>query len=382
MAGLYIHIPFCKKRCSYCSFISYEHKAHLIRRYLDAIKKEARIVSNLDLLDGLTFDTLYIGGGTPSLIPPRQLAKLMDYLFSVLPMATNRQIEMTLECNPESVTRDLIETAKDVGINRISLGVQDLTKEGLTLLGRIHSTDHVNKAAEIVRSAGIGNLSVDLIYCLPGQDPDWLIKTLNRILTLTPSHISAYELSLEPDTPLWRLHKKKRIKLPDDELRYLLTKRLEDYLGSQGFFQYEISNFAKTGFQCRHNKNYWRCGDYLGLGCSAVSYLHGKRDFNTKKLETYIKMLDNGKRPVVESEHLEEEKRFREAFVIGLRMTQGINAKELEKRFGVDPFYYYSSSLLEKMKRNGVMKLDKASGTIRLTERGRDVSNFVLGYFV
>ncbi len=381
MAGLYIHIPFCKKRCSYCSFISYEHKAHLIRRYLDAIKKEARIVSNLDLLDGLTFDTLYIGGGTPSLIPPRQLAKLMDYLFSVLPMATNRQIEMTLECNPESVTRDLIETAKDVGVNRISLGVQDLTKEGLTLLGRIHSTDHVNKAAEIVRSAGIGNLSVDLIYCLPGQDPDWLIKTLNRILTLTPSHISAYELSLEPDTPLWRLHKKKRIKLPDDELRYLLTKRLEDYLGSQGFFQYEISNFAKTGFQCRHNKNYWRCGDYLGLGCSAVSYLHGKRDFNTKKLETYIKMLDNGKRPVVESEHLEEEKRFREAFVIGLRMTQGINAKELEKRFGVDPFYYYSS-LLEKMKRNGVMKLDKASGTIRLTERGRDVSNFVLGYFV
>ncbi len=381
MAGLYIHIPFCKKRCSYCSFISYEHKAHLIRRYLDAIKKEARIVSNLDLLDGLTFDTLYIGGGTPSLIPPRQLAKLMDYLFSVLPMATNRQMEMTLECNPESVTGDLIETAKDVGINRISLGVQDLTKEGLTLLGRIHSTDHVNKAAEIVRSAGIGNLSVDLIYCLPGQDPDWLIKTLNRILTLTPSHISAYELSLEPDTPLWRLHKKKRIKLPDDELRYLLTKRLEDYLGSQGFFQYEISNFAKTGFQCRHNKNYWRCGDYLGLGCSAVSYLHGKRDFNTKKLETYIKMLDNGKRPVVESEHLEEEKRFREAFVIGLRMTQGINAKELEKRFGVDPFYYYSS-LLEKMKRNGVMKLDKASGTIRLTERGRDVSNFVLGYFV
>lgn len=381
MAGLYIHIPFCKKRCSYCSFISYEHKAHLIRRYLDAIKKEAGIVSNLDLLDGLTFDTLYIGGGTPSLIPPRQLAKLMDYLFSVLPMATNRQMEMTLECNPESVTRDLIETAKDVGINRISLGVQDLTKEGLTLLGRIHSTDHVNKAAEIVRSAGIGNLSVDLIYCLPGQDPDWLIKTLNRILTLTPSHISAYELSLEPDTPLWRLHKKKRIKLPDDELRYLLTKRLEDYLGSQGFFQYEISNFAKTGFQCRHNKNYWRCGDYLGLGCSAVSYLHGKRDFNTKKLETYIKMLDNGKRPVVESEHLEEEKRFREAFVIGLRMTQGINAKELEKRFGVDPFYYYSS-LLEKMKRNGVMKLDKASGTIRLTERGRDVSNFVLGYFV
>ncbi len=381
MAGLYIHIPFCKKKCPYCSFVSYEYNTHLMKRYLDTIKNEARIVSDLGHLNGLTFDTVYIGGGTPSLIPPKQLAKLIDSLFSLLPMETTRQIEMTLECNPESVTRNLIEAAKDIGVSRISLGVQDLTKEGLTLLGRIHSTDHVKKAADHIRNGGIVNLSVDLIYCLPGQDSSWLIKTLNRVLTLTPNHISAYELTLEPDTPLWRLHKQKRVRLPDDKLRYLLSKRLENYLDSHGFFQYEISNFAKNGFQCRHNENYWRCGDYLGLGCSAVSFLHGIRDFNTKKLQAYIKMVDDGRRPVVESEHLDEEKRFREAFVIGLRMTQGINAKVLEKRFGVDPFYYYSS-LLDKMKINGVMEFDKASGIIRLTKRGRDVSNFVLSYFV
>jgi len=354
---------------------------HHEKEYVSAIKQEAKILREQGFLEKIQIDTIYIGGGTPSLLAAPTARDLVDSLMELFAIDRKGLVEASLECNPESVNKPLLETLRDAGINRISLGIQDLTSGGLEILGRIHSPEDAIKACKLVRDVGFEELCVDIIYGLPGQDTRWLSKTLVRLIGLEPTHISAYELTLEDGTPLKQLVTKGEISLPSQERSLELTQFLEDFLNKQGFRQYEISNFAVPGHECVHNINYWMCGDYVGLGCGAVSFMGGTRYFNTKGLPEYMKRIQTGRLAFEERETLDIEARFRESFIMGLRMTKGIDRNLFITRFGIDPFKYYGKSL-ERMCSLGLMEAKEEHSTIRLTKRGRYISNYVLSYFV
>ncbi len=353
----------------------------MAKSYIEAIKKQVILIIDQGLTKGLTFNTVYIGGGTPSLIQAELISELLEHLFLQFPTVSPKDMEITIECNPESVTGSWIRKVKKTGINRISLGVQDLSDRGLGLLGRIHTSKEAIDAARIIKDQGLSNLSLDLIYCLPSQDLDWLENTLTRAISLDPAHISAYELTVEPGTRFARKMKRKTLKLPDQDASLALTRLVEGFLHSHGFFQYEISNFSRPDRECKHNINYWTGGQYLGLGCGAVSFINGIRYFNIKDLDTFIKRIERDDCAIEYQEKLDNEARFRETLVMWLRMTSGAKAQVLEERFGIDLFTYYGP-LLDRLGEKGVIEADKGSGTLKLTERGRHISNYVLSYLV
>ncbi len=381
MAGLYIHIPFCKKKCDYCSFVSFENSLHNAEKYIKALEKEARSWIESGYLKDIDFETIYFGGGTPSLLPPSLVERLTQNIFEIFGLKSSNNLEVSFECNPESVNRPLLETLKQAGINRISLGVQDLSERGLKCLGRIHSASDALRAGRLIKETGFRELSLDIIYAIPGQDQKWLRQTLDGICSLEPTHISAYELTLEEGTRFAQLVTQKELEMVDEDSRLLLTRFLEDYLGEKGFNQYEISNFALPGHECSHNINYWRCGEYVGLGCSAVSYLNGIRYFNTGNLNRYISLIQAGRTAVKETEKLSLEARFRETFTISLRMVKGVDRDFLTHRFRIDPFDYYRDTL-NRMCSLGLMRADPEQGNIRLTRKGRYIANYVLSHFV
>ncbi len=381
LAGLYIHIPFCRKKCPYCSFVSYEGRLDIINEYVCCLIREAEIVTGKGIADGLTFDSVYFGGGTPSLLPAGAISKLLDSLSSLLPLSPFKDKEISFECNPESVRKSLLTELAGAGINRVSLGVQDLTEKGLAILGRVHSVSSAKEAARLIRDFGFENFSIDIIYCLPGQDISMLELTLEQAFSLEPVHISAYELSVEGGTRLYDMVRKGKVLLQSDESRLHLTRFLEALLEDRGIYQYEISNFAEPGRQCSHNINYWKCGQYLGIGCGAVSYLNGTRYFNTPSLYRYMTMVKQGHVPVTEEERLDGEARFREAFVMWLRMTRGADLAAIKSRFGLDPLNYYGD-LVERMCAIGLMVIEDDKKRLRLSNRGRYIANYVLSQFV
>jgi len=381
LAGLYVHIPFCRKRCNYCSFVSFEGRLHLIRQYISCLKREALLTVEAGLTDGLSFDTVYFGGGTPSLLPPDSIHGLIDHLLSILPVSSKNGLEISFECNPESVHTPLLLNLKKAGVNRISLGIQDLTEKGLSTLGRIHSVSDAKRAARKIREFGFKNLSLDIIYGLPGQDVRLLERTLTEAASLGPTHVSAYELTVEKETRLYQKVQKAEITLPGQDERLELTRFLETFLETRGINQYEISNFARDGFECRHHVNYWKCGDYLGLGCGAVSYINGTRYFNTTDINNYMKRIESKKLPVSQKERLDRVTRLRETFVISLRMTMGVELISFKNRFGTDPLSHYGD-LIEEMCQNGLMEMNDRKTRLKLTERGRYISNYVLSHFV
>ncbi len=381
MAGLYVHIPFCRKRCNYCSFVSFEGRLNLIRQYISCLKREAVLTVETGLTDGLSFDTVYFGGGTPSLLPADSIPGLIDHLLSILPVSSENGLEISFECNPESVHTPLLHALRKAGVNRMSLGIQDLTEKGLSTLGRIHSVSDAKRAARKIREFGFKNLSLDIIYGLPGQDAGLLERTLTEAVSLCPTHVSAYELTVEKETRLYQMVKKGRVTLPSQDERLELTRFLETFLEANGINQYEISNFATDGFECRHNVNYWKCGDYLGLGCGAVSFLDGTRYFNTTDITDYMKRTEAKELPVSQRECLDRRTRFRETFVMSLRMTMGVELVSLKSRFQIDPLSHYGG-LIEEMCQNGLMEMDDRKTRLKLTERGRYISNYVLSHFV
>ncbi len=379
MPGIYIHIPFCKKKCLYCSFVSFEGKLDLEDKYFAALLKEIDIASNDQYLRNLTFDTIYFGGGTPSLVKARNIALCLKRLREKFTI--KKQPEISIELNPESVREKFLKKLKNEGINRVSLGAQDFTERGLKILGRVHSKDDIHVAVKKIKKSGIENLSLDLIFGIPGQNRKWLLKSLDEAISLGPKHLSCYELTLEEGTGLHKLKKTKSLKIPDEETLLELTVTLEEYLEERGLFQYEISNFSVPGYECKHNINYWLVKEYLGLGCGAVSYFNGKRRFNEKNLKKYLNAIGKGQLALKKIEILDREKAFREAFVIGLRLIKGIDTISFKRRFSIDPFQFYKSELSNMLKK-GLLMIDQDGKNIRLTKRGRYISNYVLSHFV
>jgi oxygen-independent coproporphyrinogen-3 oxidase len=320
---LYIHIPFCIRKCIYCDFFSVLYDESVAKTYIDALCQELYLKKDFST----TLKSIYIGGGTPSLLPSdcfRQLFNCLRNNFN-----SSSSAEITVEANPGTINESKINTMLSLGVNRLSIGIQSFNNDELKTLGRIHSSEDASRSIEIIKKEGINNFSVDLMYGIPGQTMDSWHNSISTAVGLSPTHISAYELTPEENTPLYKLIQSHKIDMPDEELILEMYNHAIDYFASCGYEHYEISNFALPGFKCMHNLNYWDRGEYIGVGTGAHSFINGRRSNNTKDITRYIEDLNNGIIPEIESAKPTSAEALKEFIFLGLRKTEGININEL-----------------------------------------------------
>jgi len=367
--GLYLHIPFCKSKCIYCDFYSLPRREGEMGRYCRAL--ETHLAQTAPRAAGHRVDTVYVGGGTPSLLPNGALEGLLETVKRHY--ALDSGAECTFEANPESC-RDAarLERLRRAGFDRISLGLQSADDGALKALGRLHTFAQGREAVAAARQAGFGNLSLDLMYGLPGQTLSGWLETLERVLELEPEHLSCYGLKPEENTPLWS----RRATLPDDDAQAEMYLAAAERLEQAGWRQYEISNFAKPGFESRHNGRYWRLEEYLGFGPGAHSDFGGVRYAWDRDLEGYIRGVDENGTPLSESQALTPEERTAEYVMLSLRTADGLDASDFERRSGRS--FAPLAHELRPLASAGLAK-ETAPGRWRLTPRGFLVSNAVIG---
>ena len=320
---LYIHIPFCIQKCIYCDFFSVLYDESVAKTYIDALCQEL----SLKIDFSTTLKSIYIGGGTPSLLPNDCFRQLFNCLRNNFNFSSSAEI--TVEANPGTINESKINTVLSPGVNRLSIGIQSFNNDELRTLGRIHNSGDALRAIELIRKAGINNFSIDLMYGIPGQTMDSWHNSISTAVGLSPTHISAYELTPEENTPLYKLIKSHKINMPDEELILEMYNHAIDYFASCGYEHYEISNFALPGFRCVHNLNYWDRGEYIGVGAGAHSFVNGIRSKNTEDITRYIEDLNTGIIPEIESAKPASAEALKEFIFLGLRKTEGININEL-----------------------------------------------------
>ena len=370
-AALYFHIPFCLRRCDYCDFCSFTGKNEAdFSLYTEALLRE--MAEYRDKTDGLLFDTLFFGGGTPSLLPTACVERLISFAKEIFSVA--KDAEITLEANPATVNREGLARLRELGINRLSIGVQSLVDGELCRLGRLHTASDAQRIFHDARAVGFDNINVDLMYGIPEQTVESAKETLDGVLRLSPDHISAYSLMLEEGTPLYL--KRGALSFPTEEEEEAIDALLKQTLASHGYQHYEISNFAKVGRECRHNLHYWRSEPYLGFGVAAYSFFNTERYGNACDLAKYLQDPTAQK---AESEVLTDDALAYEWIMLRLRLKEGISVKEYFDRFGVDLRGKYGKTI-EKYTVQGLMH--EKEGRIALTERGFRVSNAILVSFM
>ena len=381
MPHLYVHVPFCATLCHYCAFYSEPSKGDTINRYLDALEKEIT-----HWTPSLRPETIFFGGGTPTLLNRKQLERVLSTLNSQLSTAPS---EFTFESNPATLSLDKARLLRSFGVNRISIGVQSFDERILDKLGRIHSIEQALKSYDILRKAGFDNVNIDLMFALPGQNmADWE-KTLRQAIALQPEHISTYCLTLEEDTVFWRLFQEGAIK-PNEDQETEMYQRTWDILESDGYHQYEISNFARardrTGARpcapthaCRHNIGYWRCEDCVALGPSAAANRGNKRWKNISNTEEYIARIQRGDSPADFEETLDDATRAGEYVAFGLRMMEGVSASEFSSRFGADLTVLWTSEL-KSLFAEDLVRWN--NDHLQLTARGKLLADEVSANFV
>jgi oxygen-independent coproporphyrinogen-3 oxidase len=371
--ALYIHFPFCRRRCSYCSFASYQGREADIPEYVKALNKELTMRAA-----GQRVRSIYFGGGTPSLLSPEQIRELLSTIHSHF--TVNVAAEVTLEANPGTVDRQYLTTIQAVGIKRLSLGVQSLNDDELTLLGRIHTASEAREAVRLARNSGFTNLSLDLIYGLPNQTLAGWRKTLDEVVDLSPEHISLYPLTLEDSVPMRLAIERGKIPQIDPDLTADQYELAQDRLQEHGYNHYEISNWAKEGYECRHNLVYWHNLPYLGVGVAAHSYIDGRRLANTADLDRYLNAFSGNLPPVRElDEEIGPELKLSETVILGLRLSEGIGLEDIERKFGIDLLRHYHQQINETAK---LGLLEYSGQHIRLTRRGRLLGNEVFWRFL
>lgn len=410
---LYIHIPFCARKCAYCDFLSFAAPERVYRDYMDKLLEE--ICGQGPNFQEYRVSTIFVGGGTPSILPADLIMELFATLsenFDISPDA-----EITMEANPGTLTMEKLEVYRQSGVNRLSIGLQSADDKELKYLGRIHSYDSFLKSFQRARQAGFKNINVDLMSALPGQDVHSWKNTLKKVMMLKPEHISAYSLIIEEGTPFYERFGEPQGKqssvvcgksdadrggalpapktaaeiaaraavmtlpdLPDEDTdreMYHLTKEM---MAAHGYDRYEISNYAKKGYECRHNIGYWTGVEYLGLGLGASSYTYGYRYHNTENLQEYLSLnLYEGGAAARDIEELSLEDKMEEFMFVGLRMMKGVSGSEFLERFGQNMWNVYGDAL-KKLEQQGLIEVD--APMVRLTELGIDVSNVVLSEFL
>ncbi len=358
--GLYIHIPFCKQKCNYCDFASYSGQESQLDAYLGALAHEAVLYKEI------ACQTLYVGGGTPSLLVEHQLHRLAKIIRkNFTPVSTFE--ESTFEANPESLTPAKIAVLREIGFNRLSVGLQSFNDAELKLLGRVHNAQQFLSAYQAARAGGFENINVDLIAGLPGQSAAQFAGSLKQLAALRPEHISVYGLQIEEGTPFF-----KQGVVCDQGLMRRMLEESDAFLTAVGYHHYEISNYALPGYEAKHNTNYWQNGEYIGLGCAAASYRCGVRRQNTPSLSEYIFDMQNGKTPGVFSEQLRGKAREGERLMLAFRQLDGVElTAEQNDLFGAE---------IEKHIQNGL--LSRVDKKVKLSKEGLYLANEVMRSFV
>lgn len=377
--GIYIHIPFCKQKCNYCDFISYTNKCDKIESYINCLEKE---INTFDF-SNYYVTTIYIGGGTPSYIDSKYIKQIMNFIYKKIQIDNElkKNIEITIEVNPGTVTKEKLQDYKEVGINRLSIGLQCVQDRLLKLLGRIHTYEEFLNTYNLAKEVGFENINVDLMLGLPNQSIEDLKESLNQIIKLKVNHISTYSLIVEEGTKIFNKIENNELQLPDEELERNMYWYVKNTLELNGYNHYEISNFSKKGKESKHNMNCWNQEEYIGFGVAAHSYINNTRFSNTNNLEEYIKNVKNNefaKNKNIEEEQTLEDKKS-EFMMLGFRKIEGVNISKFKEKFVDNPIFIYKERL-NKLVEEGLIEIDL--NNIKLTNKGIDFANLVFEEFV
>ena len=377
--GIYIHIPFCKRKCSYCDFISFSNKDNLINSYVEALKKEIEKFN----FSKYNVTTIYLGGGTPSYIKENYIKEILDLLKEKLinNKVSWQDLEITIEVNPGTVTKEKLEVYKEVGVNRLSIGLQSTNNSLLKQIGRIHKFEDFLDTYNIAKEVGFDNINVDLMIALPNQTIEDIKESLEKIVNLNPSHISVYSLIVEEGTLLEKQIDEGKMRLPSDEEERRMYWYVKNFLELHGYNHYEISNFSKKGKESKHNLNCWNQEEYIGFGLASHSYINGIRFCNTSNLEEYIKNIDdnniNKNREVEERQEREDEEK--EFMMLGFRKIEGVDISKFKEKYQENPLFLFRKEL-DKLVSEGLIEVDL--NNIRLTNKGLDLANIVFEEFI
>lgn len=374
--GIYIHIPFCKQKCFYCDFCSFANKNEMQGKYVETVINE---IKNITHKEKYTVTTIYLGGGTPSILNPNYIKNILQEIKSSFEILDDAEI--TIEINPGTVNEEKLKRYKEYGINRLSIGLQSANDKILKNIGRIHDYKQFEETFFYARKCGFKNINVDLMIGLPTQAIEDVKQTLEKIIQKNPEHISVYSLIIEEGTIIEKLINENKLQLPDEETERIMYWTVVNELKENGYNQYEISNFSKKTYESKHNTNCWKQKQYIGLGTSAHSYLNKKRYSNTNNIEEYIKNIQesNISKNITIHEEQTEESTMNEYMLLGLRMIQGININEFKQKFKIDPTIKYKE-ILEKLQKENLIQITETS--IKLTKQGIDFGNIVWEEFI
>lgn len=384
--GVYVHIPFCKQKCYYCDFISYANKENIIEKYVNTVIKEIKDVANSNKQDYenkkddlLNINTIYIGGGTPSFIDSKYIVKILETLKEEFEIS--KDIEITLEVNPGTVNEEKLKDYISIGVTRLSIGLQSTNNNLLKEIGRIHTYEDFLNTYKLARKVGFKNINADLIIGLPNQTINDVEMSVSKLVELELEHISVYSLILEEGTKLEELIRSGKLGLPEDEGERRMYWRVKEILEKNEYIHYEISNFAKKGYESKHNLDCWYQKEYIGFGVAAHSYTNGIRYSNIENMEDYIKNYETGE--VAENFVFHEKQthnmKVKEYMMLGLRKLKGISIQEFKEKFAANPIYAFKNEL-EKLVNENLLEID--GDYIKLTKKGLDLANLVWEEFV
>lgn len=372
--GVYIHIPFCKNKCNYCDFLSFNCTETVISDYILALQAEIDLY--YAMFKSLIVKSIYIGGGTPTYINYSHIQAVLQSLYRNINLKSNA--ETTIESNPGTIDKEKLSAYRKLGINRISMGLQSTDKDLLKSLGRIHDFDQFREGFLLARSLGFENISVDLMFSLPSQTLEVWQQTLSKVTQLKPTHISCYSLKIEEGTPFAKMYKEGMLALPEDESDREMYYNAINYLSSMGYNHYEISNFALEDKESVHNKIYWLNQEYIGLGLGAHSNIEEVRFSNTTDMNEYIGRISNKDKPIEHQEEISRGERIYESMILGLRLIEGLDCNAFKERYGCYPSEIYGKEIEQLIEKKLIVT---KGNNLKLTLRGIDLSNYVFGYF-
>ena len=368
--GIYVHIPFCKKKCNYCDFISYEDKNEFVNLYIEKLQEE--IKKNAKITKEYEISTIYIGGGTPSYIDSSYILEILTSIKENYNI--NKNVEITIEVNPGTVNEEKLKSYIEAGINRLSIGLQSTKNNLLQLIGRIHKYEDFLETYNLARKVGFKNINVDLMIGLPTQTLEDVQESINEVIKLNSEHISVYSLILEEGTKLEKQIEEKTLFLPDENIEREEYWLVKNKLKEQGYVHYEISNFSKKGYESKHNVSCWKQEEYIGFGVAAHSYINKTRYSNVDNIEEYINCNSH-----IIHEKQEKEAEEKEYMLLGLRKIDGVKISEFKNKFSENPIYVFKNEL-EKLVKEKLIECDL--NTIKLTNKGIDLANIVWQEFI